>query len=961
MTPPGSLGTIPQGTFYEVPLIAYEPDNQDQVFYQVVSGELPAGVACGTDGVIAGVPDSTVLGNNEVSKFAVRAYTKRYFNGTYIVNRLADRTFTLTVAGQSAPKFITPAGLVAQYFDGTLIPRPGLQILFTDYEIATIRLLSGELPLGTSINNKGLITGFIYPSSFTPSESDPFPPKTVYEFTLEVTNNVSSDIRRFSIDIYSENSLTADNTYITADNTFITADGSPFTPPTMITSPGSIGITYDDSFFAFQFQAIDIEGVQIEYTLLDIDFLAGYGIIYDVFGYSPSPEPLPTELTLDPNTGWLYGYLPDLNFTQQTFYFSVMASVVGDPSINTGPIPYSLTIIGNIDSQLVWVSSTNLGLIDNGATSTFSVKAIPRSQQTIQYRLKSGSYSLLPQGLTLLPSGEIAGRVSFNVFGLDNGTTIFDDDTTTFDLDFRFMVNAYSDDGVIDDDKEFVIRVVRRYKEPYENLYIEAMPPLDDRQVIYDLLSDTNIFPENLLYRPDDPNFGLATSVKYWHAFGLTSATREDYVNSLWLNHYWKNLTLGQIKTAQARDDEGNVIYEVVYSEVIDNLINNEGVTVDKAVVLPYPITLADFDRRADTTVITADNTLVTADCAPFIDPLTPNTPNTLVVFPNGLADMRIQVVDSVGQVSRILPRWMLSKQSDGRILGFTPAWVIAYTQPGESGRVAYNIQTQFKGKLNEIDFEADRYELDHALSLHWDPYIKQWVPPASETDFDEGGWSLPINYLRDVDYATELAFVDINQCSIDYINSLGGIDGPVDSTFNGKTLIFVRQEEYVNPRVAHQPGVLTEDEAWTYWVDPYDTTPYSADGDLYDESYVVPGQLAHDKDPLIPNERMAIWQITIQSDNFVKLTLLKLTNTYDSVTVVNGEEYAGDTLYVPSCPVGGYMFINWQPIPTFTTTPTVFDHDSLKFIDPSDEYIAVSNEYDQYLVWPKRNILYTT
>jgi hypothetical protein len=54
-------------------------------------------------------------------------------------------------------------------------------------------------------------------------------------------------------------------------------------------------------------------------------------------------------------------------------------------------------------------------------------------------------------------------------------------------------------------------------------------------------------------------------------------------------------------------------------------------------------------------------------------------------------------------------------------VLGFTPAWVIAYTKPGQSGQIAYNIQTQFGTQLNLVDFKADRYELDNFLTKNWD------------------------------------------------------------------------------------------------------------------------------------------------------------------------------------------------------------------------------------------------
>ena len=230
------------------------------------------------------------------------------------------------------------------------------------------------------------------------------------------------------------------------------------------------------------------------------------------------------------------------------------------------------------------------------------------------------------------------------------------------------------------------------------------------------------MFPPNLIYRHDDPNFGVATRVIYQHAFGLTAATLDDYVSSLSLNHYWKNLVLGEIKTARALDDAGNVLYEVVYSEVVDDLVNNDGNSVGKQVQLPYTI---DVNNTA-----------------------------TEIVYPNSLLDMRNQVIDVVGQVSNVLPRWMLSRQVNGTVLGFTPAWVIAYTKPGASGQIAYNIQTQFSSQLNLIDFTADRYELDNFLTKNWNREQQYWgyvgdpvTPhPASITIFDVA--APPLNTL---------------------------------------------------------------------------------------------------------------------------------------------------------------------------------------------------------------------
>jgi hypothetical protein len=275
-------------------------------------------------------------------------------------------------------------------------------------------------------------------------------------------------------------------------------------------------------------------------------------------------------------------------------------------------------------------------------------------------------------------------------------------------MENSFVVRVFSADGLVSVTKRFTIRVIRVFDEPYENLYIQAMPPMDDRDLLSSLLQNSEIFPQSLLYRPSDPYFGVAKNVTYYHAYGLTAATYDDYINSLNLNHYWKNLILGNIEVAQARDDEGNVIYEAVYSRIIDDLVNDQGESVSKEVTLPYPIT------QADSTEVST-------------------------VYPNSLINMRDQVIDTVGQISNVLPRWMTSKQSDGRVLGFVPAWVLAYTNPGKGQQIAYYIAENFGVKLNLVDYEVDRYELDRFLSHNWDPVTDQWVPTAAQTYFDYG------------------------------------------------------------------------------------------------------------------------------------------------------------------------------------------------------------------------------
>jgi hypothetical protein len=155
-------------------------------------------------------------------------------------------------------------------------------------------------------------------------------------------------------------------------------------------------------------------------------------------------------------------------------------------------------------------------------------------------------------------------------------------------------------------------------------------------------------------------------------------------------------------------DSAGNVLYEVIYSEIVDNLVNNAGTSVGKSVKLPYPVTNNNGDQVS-------------------------------VVYPNSLINMRDQVIDTVGQVSPALPLWMVSKQTNGTVLGFVPAWVMVYVRPGEANRVIYNINQQFKQKLNIIDFKVDRYELDRSQTHNWDSATDSWIPsPPESTIFDE-------------------------------------------------------------------------------------------------------------------------------------------------------------------------------------------------------------------------------
>ena len=886
-TPAGNLGTIPEGVFYQIPLVATATDT---VYYQLIAGALPKGMQLDETGIITGVPKAraTIQGvpadvaTDTLSKFAIRAFTR---SGP-VVSRLADRTFVLEVTDTNVPIFDTPPGRIAQFFDATLVT--DLQISYTGPAATVVRLASGSLPPGLSISATGKISGLIALSSENLN----------YSFTVELSDGRvgGTALRAFSIYVWTRAYLSADDTYDTADNTFITADGTPLIIPVLLNPQGSIGSTRSDNFYAYQFNGVSLSGAAFNYYI---------------------DQELP-GLTLDPNSGWLYGNIPPLGINYRTYSFNIYLNliatsaysgvaidgtggqftcnptslvvgqkvVISGTSTGTGtitgytdptpyyiiatnasttftlsadrgglpiattvgttagltftaitevlspPYAYSLTVTGPVSADITWLVPDNLGTIDNGSTSTFYVAAVNKSGVALQYQLLSGSDSRLPQGLQLLPTGEIAGRVSFNTFALDMGTTTFDKNTTTFDLVCYFTVNAYSTDGVVSSNNTFSITVNRTYNEPYDNLYILAMPPINDRVIINGLLQNTDIFQQKLLYRPTDPNFGIAKNVKYYHAYGLQADTIDQYVNSLDINHYWKNLVLGSIEVAQAIDSTGTVVYEVVYSRVIDDLVNAQGESVSKEVTLPY--TVGSGPAAGITTV-----------------------------YPNSLINMRNQVIDAVGQISNVLPLWMLCQQANGQTLGFTPAWVIAYANPGCGEQLAYYIGQDFAEQLNKIDFEVDRYELDNLLTKNWDREEQYWGPPhpASLTTFDIIG-------LPGFSYTTAYQVGDVVQYQ----------------TIEGDVRI---NKLYVCTTIT-VPGTLPTDSA--YW---------SSNG-----------------------RDVASW---INNENIITT-------------------WADDN----------FTLAEW----TYATPPgTTFDGGSMQFTAPVDMYSS-TDVYDRYLVFPRRNIL---
>jgi hypothetical protein len=451
------------------------------------------------------------------------------------------------------------------------------------------------------------------------------------------------------------------------------------------------------------------------------NFQSGEYFAFKIIGYDFDGNPityafsgLPTELTGDTQTGWITG-TPALSSNGVNSYnFSVGVYKSGSPTYASPFFNFTYNLRKGITGNVVWDTNSDLGQLFNGTISTLFVKAI--SDVDLSYRITSGN---LPPNLSLASNGEITGRVADQ----PNSTYSLPGTTT----DFTFTVQAYSTQfPVIGSSKSFTLSVLQEFDQPTDTLYIQATPSINDRQILASLLNNNSLIPPAFLYRENDQYFGKASSVIYEHAYGIYASDIEEYLIAVTQNHYWRNITLGELKTAVAKNSAGEIIYEVVYSEVIDNLVNPSGVSIQQGIYWPRPI---DLGLGPWYTSITDIYTSYNKELPPgYYTSLTPGYARRL--YPNSLYNMRNRVGQVVGQVynSTLLPLWMTSQQSNGSTLGYTQAWVICYTKPGFADTIKANIENNWDYTLNLINFQIDRFSVDKSVTYN---YNNTTIPPS--------------------------------------------------------------------------------------------------------------------------------------------------------------------------------------------------------------------------------------
>lgn len=271
---------------------------------------------------------------------------------------------------------------------------------------------------------------------------------------------------------------------------------------------------------------------------------------------------------------FLEGTISSIAKKDTTYSIQVVSDIAGEVAESTKT--FTVTLLGDVDSYIEFTTPSDLGTIGSNYTSTLLVNAtttIPNGK--LLYSLVDGR---LPPGLGLAFDGSITGKI--NKFGtaqndgmttFDTGFFTLDGNSTSIDRKFEFTVRVQDQYGYSAVEKSFFIAVGDPDNKLYSNLFFRPFLKREQRISFNTFISNPDIFNPEYIYRPYDQNFGVQKELKMLVYAGLETQRINEYVAASAKNHKRKKFKLGEVKTAVAKaPGTNNVVYEVVYLEVID-------------------------------------------------------------------------------------------------------------------------------------------------------------------------------------------------------------------------------------------------------------------------------------------------------------------------------------------------------------------------------------------------------
>lgn len=315
---------------------------------------------------------------------------------------------------------------------------------------------------------------------------------------------------------------------------------------------------------------------------------------------------------------------------------------------------------------------------------------------------------------------------------IDKNETYFDEETTEIDRTYTFTVKARDQLNYSAVSRQFVIRVNIPGNTYYSNIRAQPFLKPVQREWIKEFFNNRNIFDPQYVYRYGDPNFGVQRNLSTLIYAGIETRQAVEYISAMGKNNKPKRFKLGEIKKAVAKEPgTDNVVYEVVYIDLIDPLEKNKKHLPFKIATTPGNLKVTvDNNNEFYNGPFTTDNPYWKRPI-PFYasvdrSDILAGDSETAVKFPSSISiwRKRLRQIETARRERNYLPLWMRSIQPGSYVeLDYVPAVVLCYCEPGGADEIILNLKNSgFDFKL--LDYTIDRYIIDSVEGYYEDKYL---------------------------------------------------------------------------------------------------------------------------------------------------------------------------------------------------------------------------------------------
>jgi len=523
------------------------------------------------------------------------------------------------------------------------------------------------------------------------------------------------------------------------------------------------------------------------YTILNVEKIDGYTDRYGIT-FNPSlgerviqnaeiifgnDSALPPGLDLDTITGELVGSLPYQPRITKDYKFTVSAVNTYDNGVSAStPRTFSLRVLGEIESGIVWISDRDLGSISPNKDSMIFVEALSKlNGGNVFYQLRSGQ---LPPGLRLLPSGEIYGKVNqIGTSSLSGITRFYNNFILVTGITGTFTIgsvitgsNSQNTAKVIavDSDKIF-------YKDLSGNFIVGDVITATGASATFvshnkDFTSttyDSNLTSFDRVYTFVIEARDILNYTESAKTFQITVQTQADIVYSnlyfkayqkkskreLW-NNFISDFSIFTPEKIYRYGDPAFGVQDEIKMLMFAGIESNNAETFIQALSRNHYFKRLNFGsiKKAVAKDTATQSVMYEIIYVEIVDPLIKKgksisnvvtlsdninsrflVNNTKInvssdiplasdrdhqrVFPNSIKNMRKRIKQTGIRDRSYLPLWMRSIQEDQFAEpGFVSAMPLCFAKPGQADDIILNIQKSgFDFKV--LDFEVDRYIID--------------------------------------------------------------------------------------------------------------------------------------------------------------------------------------------------------------------------------------------------------